>query len=62
MRDVYIVVLRLIKAVENKFLLLHCCNPAKTLYSKIMYKYAQFIEMKTIPCFRDYNKVNCADF
>ena len=31
------------------------CNPAKTLYSKIMYKYAQFNEMKTFPYFRDYN-------
>ena len=31
------------------------CNPVKTLYSKIMYKYAQFNEMKTFPHFRDYN-------
>ena len=31
------------------------CNPTKTLYSKIMYKYEQFNEMKTFPYFRDYN-------
>ena len=25
------------------------CNPVKTLYSKILYKYAQFNEMKIFP-------------
>ena len=34
---------------------LHRCNPVKTLYSKIMYKYAQLNEMKTFSYFRDCN-------
>ena len=38
------------------------CNPAKTLYSKIMYKYAQFNEMRTFSYLKDGNKVNCAHF
>ena len=32
------------------------CNPAKTLYSKIMYKYAQINEMRTFSYLKDSNK------
>ena len=46
---------------EEPLGLVHC-NPAKTLYSKIMYKYAQFNEMRTFSYFQDYNKVYCAHF
>ena len=38
------------------------CNPAKTLYSKIIYKYAQINEMNTFSYLKDSNKVICAQF
>ena len=38
------------------------CNPAKTLYSKIMYKYAQINEMRTFSYLKNSNKVICAQF
>ena len=38
------------------------CNPANTLYNKIMYNYAQFNEIKNFPKSRDYDQVELCIF
>ena len=44
--------MNIIITIKNTQINKICCNPAKTLYSKIMYRYTQFNKMKVFSYFR----------